>query len=70
MANRKIPGKRKVRALQRATGMSQTQAVAQLMRINPLVAACPVCGSYDLDSIHGGGGQTLQVCNVCPWEEA
>lgn len=70
MANRKTPGGRKVRALQRATGMSQTQAVAHLMRITPLIAACPACRSYDLDTVHGGGGQPLQVCNACPWEEA
>ena len=62
--------KRSARRLQRDSGIPYSQALAQVQRETVPVGRCPACGSYDLDTEHGGGGQPVTVCNDCPWGEA
>jgi hypothetical protein len=61
---------REARKLQKATGVRYTEALARVQRDAPPVGRCPVCGSYDLETEHGGGGQHRLVCNACTWGES
>jgi len=69
MTKKKSPHKRDARALQRATGMPYTAALAQVQRTEAPAPPCPGCGSYDVTSEHGGGSQPVASCNACDWTD-
>jgi ssDNA-binding Zn-finger/Zn-ribbon topoisomerase 1 len=58
---------RKARRIQRETGLRPAEALELAQRELLPAGACPACGSYDLGTEHGGGGQIVAACNDCPW---